>query len=662
MIMEFYLDGQLVDPATNWKEVSSTLRRDKDLNLFLLFQEYDLTFADSGYDYLIAKINGPGFCTQVDVEIRKECGSEMRVIFRGILFIADCEVNEKTCTIKVKVNDRSFFSKINNNKNIKTAIDAPLTKNGLPLTPVEIYDLQLFNVTNNSSVRTVQACRVEEAFRYLIEFMTDGDINFVSDTFGATGEWNGLSICTGFRLRGGAVNDILHRWVPFSFLQLFREVNKRIPLVLLVEDPYENPVVRIESIEYLYGQQVNFFADAIDEIETSFDDSKLYAIVKFGSPTDDTFIVNFPENIDFYGFKEEEFHILGDCNIDKSLDLKADWIVSSNILERVINPPTLDQGFDKNLFLINTIYTSDFIGRTTNDNFLGVIPARFHYNALLNNASISDRYIEDFSASLAAYYIDSNEGQAYTYTSNTISHTNGAITEDFQNFLNVESYDYGNYFDTATYRYTASQAMQVTVTAQVTLSVGTQTLSGFNFYQFLIEQYDSANTLKQEIFIGNFNRVYSGKNYLAYGSSSGTVTTRTLSNYSINMAQGDYLKMRIKSWPGANFPGGPTIGTQLYNVLTLPSQTFFQVVDTSIAGGKFLNIDPAKIKVQIHKFKYPMTQTSFDAILANPIGRIGFAMDGQPYRYGWINELKYNHTSGVANFVLASSKESQNAS
>jgi hypothetical protein len=675
-MMDFYLDGQLVDPATNWKDVSSTLRKDKDLNLFLLFQEYDLTFADSGYDYLIGKINGPGFCTQVDVEIRRDCGSEMKTIFRGILFIADCTVNEKTCTIKVKVNDRSFFSKINNNKSIKTAIDAPLTKNGLALAPVEIYDLELFRVTNNTTVRTVQACRVEEAFRYLIEFMTDGDIGFVSDTFGASGDWNGLSICTGFRLRGGPTNDILNRWIPFSFIQLFREVNKRIPLVLLVEDPYQNPIVRIESIEYLYGQQVNFFADDINEIETSFDDSKLYAIVKFGSPTDDTNTGNFPENINFLGYRNEEFHLLGECNIDRTLDLTADWVVSSNVMDRVIDI-ILDQGYDKNLFLITTEYTDDFTGRTTNDDFLAQVPPRYHYNALLNNASIADRYIDDLSTSIAAYYIDSRDGEALGYQTVDQSITGPTFVAAYPDVLVLpaESYDFGGFFDTALSRFVAIEPAVFNIEAKITAKyIGAGPNQNQGLLKFLLRHYDTGGTLKQQFDLFNsantfFSGIslFTGNNITGYtlavpGFGAGRAMTLNGSNaiVSINMAQNDYLTLETDYIPFT--PDGITISGINIDSLAGANNTYIKCVNSSLVGGRFLNVDSEQFKVRLHKFSYPMTQTSFDAILANPIGRIGFAMDGQAYRYGWINELKYNHTSGLANFVLASSKESENAS
>ena len=659
-MMRFYLDGTLVDPATNWQEVSSTIRRDKELNVFLLFQEYTLTFDGSGFDYLVNLVNNDSFCREVDVLIEKQCNEFWQTIFSGIFFVSDCEVNEKTGTIKVKVNDKSFFSKINNNKNIKTSIDGGKTKNNLDITAADVYNVGMYNVVNNNLIRTVQCCRVEEAFRYLIDFMTDNTVSFVSNTFGPGGIWEGLAVSTGERMRGSAVSITEGRWKPFSFLTLFTEINNRIPIILLVENPFTSPIIRIESIDYLYGQGINMIADNVDEVVTSFDTDKLYALIKFGSPTDDTQILDFPEQIDYYGYKEEEFHLLGKCNLDRTLDLSSDWIVSSNLIQRMINKN--HQDFDNDIVLIDTIYTSDTVGRSTNDNFLRVSPARYHYNARLNNEQISTRYVEDLSAQIASYYINSKEGQVYAYSSTSLAHLVGANNEDFQNFLNLELYDWGNFYNTTTWRYTANQPMQATIEAQVTIRFGVATGVAYNHFRIVLEQYNSANALVNTYFIAPPNVGYGGVLYWNAGPANGWVLSKKL-NASVNLAYGDYLKMRIKSWPASiGGPGwGPVVGTQRYTVLNNASETYFKVLSTSITGGTFLDVDPEDIKVQKHKFTYPIQQGTFDTILNNPIGRIGFGMASQAFRYGWIDELKYNHSTNIAEFTLTTNRKSQNA-
>lgn len=274
-MMRFKLDGNLVDSPKNWEEVNTTIKRDPNVNLFLLYQEYNLEFADSGHTYLYNLSVNDSFCTQVSVTIEVECNQQWSLIFDGFIFLSDCEFNERACTVNCKVNDKSFFSKINNNKSIKTSLEGAYTKNKEAITVTEQYDLDVYRVSNGSTlIRTVPTCRVEEAFRYMVDFMTDNTVGFTSTSFGAGGTWEGLCITTGERLRGVVPNFTTGRWVQFSFIELFNEINNRIPIILLVENPFTTPVVRIETIDYLYDNTTVFTASDVYEVVTSYDNDK----------------------------------------------------------------------------------------------------------------------------------------------------------------------------------------------------------------------------------------------------------------------------------------------------------------------------------------------------------------------------------------------------
>ena len=659
MIRFIFDTTNIVDPAANWEEVSSTIKRDEQYNLFLLYQEYTLNFIGSGFDYIMDKITNDGFCTQIDITIQSQCDQSWSTIFNGIIFISDCEVNEKTCEVKCKVSDKSFFSKVNNNKNIKTSLAGLFTKNLVPLAAASQYDLDVYNVTANALVRSnVPCCRIEEAFNYFISFMTDSTVTFASSTFGVGGEWEGLCITTGERLRGVTPTINVGQWSAFNFLTLFQEINNRIPIILLVENPFSNPIIRIESLEYLYGSSNTFNATNIDEIITSYDNEKLYAIIKFGSPTD-TITIDFPESIDFFGFKTEEFHVLGTCNLDQSLDLSSDWVVSSNIIQQVV---AASQDYDKDIILINSELTDISNGRTTNANFLNVTPARYHYNELLNNDNISQRYLPELSNSMASFYVDTNFGEALGYLPSPITHSNFFTNEDFTGFLTAESFDYGNNFDTGTGIYTAPQPAVYMVSAQLTITLTSTYLTGRNWYQIWLEHYNQANVLQNvyEIAVAN-NVIGAGINNRYWVVQAPFSVTKTLPPTAIPMVTGDYLSYRIRSFPDGVPTIGVVIGAAYYTVNAGSSNTFLAITDTTIAGGVFNDVDPNNIKVQLHKFNYPMTQDDFNSVLNNPVGKIGFAMNNQQLRYGWIKELKYNHTSAMASFVLSTSKSTIDA-
>src|SRR4029078_12875721 len=50
--------------------------------------------------------------------------------------------------------------------------------------------------------------------------------------------------------------------------------------------------------------------------------------------------LQFPEGIDWLGFKEEEYNVLGNCGSDTTLDLVSDYIISSNVIEDAIETPS----------------------------------------------------------------------------------------------------------------------------------------------------------------------------------------------------------------------------------------------------------------------------------------------------------------------------------
>jgi hypothetical protein len=675
-MIKFTLDYIEVDPALNWQDINFTIKTDKQYNLFLQYQEYTLEFDGSGFAYLNDKIQNDSFCESIPCEIFSTCDKVDYLIFSGAILLTDCEVNERTCTVKCKVVDKSFFAKINNNKSIKTALDSGKTKNGEVLANCNQYTVSVYSVLGNTFKYDVECARVWDAFRYMIEFMSDNTIDFKSDAFAYYGQYGGIALTTGYRMRKGVVSALSGRWTQFSFLELYQEVNKRIPLVLLVEDPYGKvgkPTIRIEPAEYRYNTTEIFNAVAIDEIITNFDTDKLYAKIQFGSPVDYNSIYKFPEAITFYGFRDEEFHLLGTCNLDLTLDLTANWITSSNLIEKMVQ--NLDQSYDTDLVMLSTTSLTFTTGRTTNTNFINTVPAYYYYNELLNNDHISQRYGQNLSAELASYYATSTTGQVYAYA-NTPTGTNNAhgtgaynSVDEKSDFLTAELYDYGNYFDTTTHRYTASETAVYNFEAQITFFTGNlSTGTSIVLFQHYIVHYDSSGTEKQRYHFGTRNNIYgasSDDQFWGFSASSGNYSA-SIPNVTISMVQGDYIKLFMRSIPNGT---GYNYNFHYFNVATgdvtwgieLDDQaTYLKCTSTSIFGGIFNNVNPNDLRVKLHKFVYPMTEPEWLRILNNPIGNVKFAMDGQKIRNGWIQEIKYSPVTGQAQFILNTSKETEN--
>lgn len=674
-MIKFTLDYLEVDPALNWQDVAFTIKTDKQYNLYLQYQEYTLEFGGSGFAYIYDKIENDSFCTSIPCEIFSTCDKIDYLIFSGNIILTDCEVNERACTVKCKVVDKSFFSSINNNKNIKTALNSGKTKNGEVLADCNAYTVSVYSVLNNTFKYDVECARIWDAFNYFIGFMSDNNLAFRSDAFAYTGTYGGMAITTGYRMRKGEITDLTGRWVQFSFLELLQEVNKRIPIILLVEDPYGvngKPTIRIEPYEYRYNTTTVFNAFNIDEIITSYDTDKLYAKIAFGSPVDYNNVYKFPEYITFYGFRDEEFHLLGTCNLDLTLDLTADWIVSSNLIEKMVQ--NLDQSYDSDIVMLSTTSLTFTTGRTTNTNFINSVPARYYYNELLNNDHISQRYGQNLSAEIASYYATSTTGQFYAFadipaSSNNIHSAGSLPSVDVKgDFLNAESYDYSNVFDPSTHRYTAQQTATYVLQAQISYQT---TNSSYNtgkalFQQYLVH-YDSAGNEKQRYFFGPRNNNFSSdENDHFWGLAPNMSGVATLSSISISMIKDDYLKMYIRSIPdgtGYNYNFhyfNVAIGDVAWYVVLDPLATYLKCTDSSLFGGVFNNVNPDDLRVKLHKFTYPVSEPEWLKILNNPIGIVKFAMNGQKVRNGWIQEIKYSPITGQAQFTLNTSKDTEN--
>lgn len=687
-MINFTLDGFAVNPALNWDEINFTLKTEKEYNLFLQVQEYDLLFDSDGFDYIYDKIVNDSFCTNIICEIFSERDDETHLIFSGTIFLTDCEVNERTCTVRCKVSDRSFFASINNNKNIKTALNTGKTKNGLPLSDVTNYVVEVYGVLSNTYKYDVECCRIYDAFEYFVKFLSDNKLDFYSSAF-HLGVYKELCITTGYRMRNGDPNSSSYFWPQFSFLELYQEINKRIPLILFVEDPYGengNPRIRIEPDTYRYNNTKIYDANDIDEIITTFDTDKLFAKIAFGSPVDYNDIYKFPEAITFYGFRDEEFHLLGTCNLDLTLDLTANWIVSSNLIEKMVEKA--DQSYDKDIVLLDTEGISGSwsttLARTTNSNFINKAPAYYYYNARLNNDNISQRYGQSLSAELASYYASSNEGECYvnisTNNTNNYANPNIPLTSVLLP-LDTESYDYGNNFDTTLYRYTAPQNAVYTIKAQLLLYKFAWFGTNNGYFQHLIYHKDSSGTIKTvyPMDANGDGSIYSSSGFALVGGANpwygtaiklpgnGLTTVIKRNPLSISMVQGDYLEIEVNYWPETFGPGstppytpGQHTGSCKWYIDMSSNSTFFQVTETTLFGGIFNNVNPDDLRIKLHKFNYPMTENEWKNILNNPIGYVKFAMNGQNIRSAWIREIKYSPVKGQAQFILNTSKATEN--
>lgn len=628
-MIRFLLDGNLVTTPDGWEDLKSKIKRDNQLQAVLIFQEASVQFTGDGYEYLYNKLLTEGFCSVVDLVVERTCtdSATWKTLFKGRIFVSDCEFNERTCKATAKLEDNSFYSLIKNNSKIKTALDTDLTKNGEPLTQAPVYEIDFYDILTNAVVAKadVPSMRVYDAFKYLISFMTDNRVGFESTLFDVNGRWEGLAITTGERIRTATDID----WLQISFATLFKEVyNATEPLIMIVEDPYTSPTIRIESESYSFANAVNLICGDVYEVNTSIEQEKLYSSINIGSSKiDDTNSrVSFPELIDLFGFKQEELYVVGDCNIDNSLDLVGDFIRSSNIIDAQLTT----QDYDQSMFLIDTEYITSTSGRTTNTNSLGEQPPqgpRYYYNDALRNSQILDRWEGGLPNNLVKYIGVVGDGLFEAVSSANQTRSILLVGSPIQ-FTN-EAFDNGNNWD-GTATYTLPQTGVFYFNFNGTFAPTTPGDAGF--LRVFLRVYDAANNYRFSV----------GQTIFTPLNSSSNVNR----SFRVVANKNDYVQLLFTFQPS----GGGIASA------TLSSGASIACVANTIGGAVFNTYDPSVFPVFTYDFDYPITDDQFDVLVANPIGRIAFNMDGQPFRYGWIKEITYDHVKKIGSFKLITSQ------
>ena len=626
------LDDSMIYIPDKWKDLSSKLKREDDYNAVLLYQETTLEFYDQAYNYLYNKLLEEGYCSVSKIEVQESCdeGKTWDRLLIGKIFISDIKFNEKNCQASVKIEDQSFYAMIKNNSKIKTVVDAGKTKNSESIAIPIDYLVDFWDVATNASIikTDIYCYRVYDLFKYLIGFMSDNRVGFASNLFDYGGKWQGLAISSGKRLR----TNNKDKMIQISFNDLFNEVkNVTEQLVMILEDPYGSPVIRIEDQSYSLDSAILMTLDDVYEIQTSVDSDIIYTNVKVGTGTlNDDNALPFPEQIDYFGFKDEQVFLQGECNIDRDLDLSGSFVRSNNVIEDIIYLGS--DSYDNDIFIIETIVESTNNGRTTNTNYFDVTPAVYYYNIGLTNSNILDRYIGGLPNNVAQYTGAIGDGLFYAYSSAALF--TGPPTNDYLITNASVSQNVGGYYNTGTSRYTAPVTGIYSFGVYFEMyNINWNICCGPIDFRVIIRYYDSSGFAK-DTYLGPMQTANPGVTTSLFWSFQRTQ----------KMNAGDYAEVRMEADGGLN------------GIINYDYSSHFTCYDNTVGGGVMEYIDPKSYPILLHEFEYPLSNAQFCNIVQNPLSKIQFKMNQQVYRTGWIKEIKYQHISKKASIKLFTSQ------
>jgi hypothetical protein len=394
-MLEFTIDGNLVDSPKGIEQLTHKIYFNKGLRGYLEQFDGSVTFYGGEYAYLRNRFFVDG-CAISTVVIRN--GEDT---YTGNIFLNDAEWDVDECGVTCEIVDASFLSLIDNNKDIKAYLNVPRSKNDVDISAATVVQTTLSFGENevgaglNPTPANRSGVRVFDAFRFLIAFMSDGQIGFVSDFFNPeTNPANATqprnpTLITGQEARTGDGDE----WPYISFQELYDDIGKLYNITFSMETVNGVPTMRIEPVAYFKSQSQTLTLSDARGVKQEADRESYYQLIKFGDSADVDEDGFYPPAT-FMSWTQEEYHLGGQCNTKATLDLQLKTLViNTNAIQsvlptgtqNVVNPPSTD--YDDDLFLV--------IFDGNNQTVLSVNPLdadKRYYNARLTNSEVANRW------------------------------------------------------------------------------------------------------------------------------------------------------------------------------------------------------------------------------------------------------------------------------
>jgi len=706
-MFKFYLDNIEVSNPINWEEFTETIEYDATIKGVLPKYELKLNFVGGGYEYLYSKRVEIGFCQLVELRVDFACSDgTFKPLLEGYINIARCKFNLNKCFVECDVLDNNYGALIYNNKNIKANLGADTSKTGVIIPKAIVNKIKFFDPDTGiypSNINARECVTIYEAFKFLIAFMTDGKVAFDSVLFSSLYNGTNFYILTGKSIRNntGGLPEI-------SFEELFVEVYKKFNIAFTIKTINGMPTMIIDPIDFIYSSASGIELENIEDFKESFNPEKLYSNVILGGTTtdyDNTIHSFFPRQ--FFSFNEESYYFQNQCNLDKTLDLKGDWIVDSNIIQEVAYIFNLDTTYDSDIFFVegyettfpyvnaqiyfNVIYSSN--SRYYNKQFLNVdVSGRFDIYGDSTLATGTDT--EGFRATRegnpegnfgynVAPYSPPNTQFAHIGWTPTNLNNPYFITRlgniIFSNDYNNGNYNHGNNFNILDYTVPIDGGYYFEVRAMFRQGsfVGGLKLNLTNSDLFLssvinpvrsrytieIERKNSGGTI-QEVVEQSFPNTSGLTKYDFQSLPDGTYVYQ-VSAYLICEA-GDKIRpyFSVESYRDyqSYFPQSFTI-SQTYPFPDVNYQDFYvnvtngsywRCIATPSSGGVFQTGDMTNYKIAKIEFEQPLSNEDYTTLKSDLTKSIQVNHDGQTNKVGWIRKSTRKLASGETSWELIS--------
>ena len=527
-------------------------------------------------------------------------------------------------------------------------VNAGKTKNGVDIPHVDLWNIAMFvPCSGDGWTDSIKAYRAYDVAKYLIDFMTDGTVGFRSTVLDINGEFEGVFLTKGLLLRDVVNLDISLKFTWESFL---RNIQNLCNLSFKIDSTGAIPVFVLEKTVDLFEDSVLFTLDNVYSILRKNDTARNYAFVELGSDDnieslgcEDTIdgSLAYPDQINLVGPKKEQYAVTGTCNLDTSLDLTIDWVISSNVIENILL--YADTGYDDNIILLDCENLNDAFpnsaGAILGDVF-GVTPPVF-YNVRFYNDKVAQRHFGAIPSSLVKYLYGPDTGLRARNTGTEVLTIPGVAISPvnilrekvaFGDDFTPPYFDTNNDFGNGTTPGNLIDQIDSCFTAPVT-----------DMHKFRIT-YDQP--FMNTIFTGT-NVIWRFQRY----QNDGVTLIATHEKSRILPTITPHYNVKEDS-PYIFLNAGDKVYFDLeYFGQASPRNFRLELIATGLQGGTFEAFNPEEYIADLIEFKCPLSMSQFYEMRLNPTKKITVS-DGENTFTGWIHLVKHERQNGMASITL----------
>jgi hypothetical protein len=660
-VFKYYLNGtEIQDGPDKWDAIDTSIKRD-ELTGILLYDSNMRFTTYGGQDLYIAldsawNVNRFGEST---FDIYQRSGSIGYVLVHaGTIFHSDIEFNLINRSINFRTEDRGYYAMINNNKSIEVNLDQSSSKNEVTIGVCPSFMLDMHKVSDGTIYPDQRvAYRIYDVLEWLIRFMSDDRIGFESETFGTGGIYDGYCIVAGHEMieADGTISPRV------SWGKLSEDLQKRFNVRFAIIGTMDRPILKCESYERFYTGDVSYTIPTIpDEVVMKIDTNVIYSGVNVGSEDyETTSSLTFPDVQYLISFKTENLYFKGTNNIDRTLDLVGSYVISNSSIEVVLEQLSGYENYDDKQFIIHYDTATD----TTIDTNWTATSGHL-YNEPLTNINILSRWAIAFPNEVTANFFDPDANRFKAVrTSSLSSYIQTVNDDDLDNNNGLESFtiqfndDYTDGYDPGTnYGDTTPQGTPVGQTA----SFYTAPIGGlYNFSAVLnmkIQQYSTAFTL-----IGKRKKNWRIRFIKSTGEIFDCSTFETPKeegqyNFTLSGSCVTYMNtadtMEVRMF--LDIENANTYSAERWVQWAFDTGSYFMSNGIDIGGGTLTPADPEQYKSVKIKCSYPITLADYFTIRESKEGLIKVPISSTKAINGWVENIKFDHSSGEATFELVS--------